>query len=153
MRWLPLLVLLASASAAAQPVAADAACTDADCALRIERGYFSTQIVRGPVEAPEPVGRLSLLGGTLADAVADSPTALELAEQANGDLRTGFLVALAGAALYVAAIVPETELSDSARGAFAVGGFALSIGSGVLLTRGQRGQARAVWEYNRTFAE
>lgn len=152
MRWLPLFALLVS-SAAAQPVATNAPCSYVDCALRIERGYFSTQIVRGPVEAPETVSRLSLFGGTLADAVAASPLALDYAERANSDLRNGFLVALAGAVLYVAAVVPETEWSDSARGAFAVGGLALSLGSGVLIARGQRGQSRAVWEYNRTVAE
>ncbi|WP_420457403.1 hypothetical protein [Rubrivirga sp.] len=152
MRRLLLLALLVSAPAVAQPVA-DAACSYADCALRIERGYFSTQIVRGSVEAPETVSRLSLFGGTLADAVAGSPLALDHAEQSRADLRGGFLMGLAGVALYVAAIVPNDELSDGVRTGFLTSGIGLSIGSGVLLARGQRGQARAVWEYNRTFAE
>lgn len=152
MRWLFLSVLL-TASASAQPVAVDSSCSFTACALRIESGVFSSHVVRGPIGAEQTVSRLGFFGGGVADAVADSPAALAYAERSQAHYRNGLLMSLAASVLYVVALTPDGSVSDGVRIGATLTALGLGVGSGLVLSDAHRSRERAIWEYNRSFAE
>ena len=153
MRLAVLLAVAASAAPlAAQPVAAGP-CAYAECAIRVEPGVFgSPAIVQGAPGQEVRVGTLGLFGGGLVDVVADVPLALEHARAARRSTVGAAVAAVAGVAALALAV--DDLYGDPSGGevALLVGGFGLSLASGLLTVQAQREQARAVWEYNRVVA-
>ncbi len=152
MRSLLLLAALGTA-AAAQPVAVDSSCSFTHCALRIESGVFRSHVVRGPIGAEEVVADLGILGGGVRDAVAGSPAALAHAERSRSRYRAGLLLNVAAGLLYTVALTPLTDVPDGLQVGAALGGLALAVASGPVLVDAHRSRERAIWEYNRTFAD
>ena len=149
----PVLFVLAALAApvAAQPVAP---CAYAECALRIEPRIFgATEIVRGTVEAGDPVGPVGWFGGGLVDAVQGAPLAVAFAESSQAKTRNSFFAVLGATALYAYALSADPGLQGDATPVYLVGSLGLSVASGVFQVSARRDQARAVWEYNRTLAE
>ena len=141
--------LVATASAA-QPVATarPAGCTYDACALRIEPGLFSRDILQG-VDAVR-VGRFGIIESDLAEAVQGAEYAVEQAHAYDRSHRTALLAGIASAALVVLS-VPEGLVggSDAVHTAFLVGGLGLGFASARAEVNAQRALSRAVWEYNR----
>jgi len=153
MRWLSLALLFAAAPAFAQPVAPDAPCSYAECAIRIEPGFLGTDIVRGPVGAETVLGGVGLFLSDLSEIVADVPEAQAFADQQQR-LRGGSLLLIVGGALLTsAAFSISTEMGEEAGLGASLAGFGLILYGSSLAVSAQRAQARAVWEYNRSLAE
>lgn len=155
LRFLPalaaaLVVVLPAVAPAAQPVATPrpAGCTYDACALRIEPGLFSRDILQG-VDAVR-VGRFGIIDSDLGEAVEGVEYAAEQARAYDSHHRTALLAAIAGSALFVlSAPYGPLDGSEAAQSAALIGG----LGFGILSVRAQvqseQALARAVWEYNR----
>ncbi|HEX8298131.1 MAG TPA: hypothetical protein VF594_03145, partial [Rubricoccaceae bacterium] len=112
MRLAALLILVAAAPVAAQPVAEDSlvsGCTYDACALRIEPGWFSRDILQG-VDGVR-VGRFGLVGSDLEEAVTGSEYAVAQAREHDRSRRLSLLSGLAAGALLVLA-APEGPLGS-----------------------------------------
>ena len=153
---LAVVLLVAAAGAApalAQPVAPSSACTYAACAIRVEPSLFSSgSILKGPPGQEVEVGSLGLFGGGLADVVEGVPPALDHAQAARRSTVGAAVTAIAGTVLLSVAVSQSFDEASAENTALFVGGFGLSLASGVLTLRAQRRQSRAVWEYNRAVA-
>ena len=147
-------VLLAAGSSvtapAAQPVAAPRpeGCTYDVCALRIEPGLLSRDILQG-VDAVR-VGRFGVIDSDLGEAVEGVEYAAEQARAYDRHHRTALLAAIAGTALVVlSAPYGPLDGSEAAQSAALIGGLGLGIVSINAQVQSERAISRAVWEYNR----
>ncbi len=150
LRFAPVLaaVLLATAPAA-QPVATPRpdGCTYDACALRVEPGLFSRDLLQG-VDAVR-VGRFGIIDSDLEDAVAGSEYAVEQAREYDRSRRLSLLSGVAGVAL-LALSAPDGPLSsEGAQTAAGFGALALGFASVRFQLSAERALSRAVWEYNR----
>ncbi|HEU4629055.1 MAG TPA: hypothetical protein VFS08_04895 [Gemmatimonadaceae bacterium] len=127
----------------------DQPCTYARCALRVEDGWFSRRLVRGP-EATV-VARLGFGGPSLASIVQRSDSAVAHARRYQSAQRTGDIVSLIGTVGTVAALFALDDESGARDEAIAV-----NIASVVVFVVGQsfhfkaqRELSRSLWWYNR----
>lgn len=148
-----LLLLVTATAAVAQPVAERAPCTYADCAIRIEPGFWSTRIVSGPVGEEAVLGRTGVFGSDLEAIVAENPVAAEHARRRTTRRVQGFALAASGFALYLVGTGLQIDGREGEALAAQVGALGLFLGSALLTLDSERAEARAVWEYNRSLAE
>lgn len=147
-------VLLASASAAqptAQPdtTALPDGCSYDACALRVEPGWFSRDIVQG-VDGVG-VGRFGVIDSDLEEAVAGSDYAADQARAYDRSHRLALLSGIAGSALILlSATVAVGDGDEAVSSAASLGGIALGFASVRFQMSAEQALSRAVWEYNRT---
>lgn len=152
MRLVFVLLLVAAAPAVAQPVASPA-CTYDACALRVEPGLFTRDLLQG-VDGVR-VGHFGVIDSDLEEAVFGSAYAVEQAREYDRSHRLALLTGIAGAALFVLS-VPDgvlrrgDGLGDGIQAAAGIGGLVLGIASVRFQVQSERALSRAVWEYNRT---
>lgn len=158
-RFLPALAAvlalgLSATAPAAQPVATPASaarpagCTYDACALRIEPGLFSRDILQG-VNAAR-VGRFGIIDSDLGEAVEGAEYAVEQARVYDRHHRTALLAAIASTALIILS-VPEGPIggSDAVHTGLLIGGLGVGIVGLNAQVQSERAISRAVWEYNR----
>lgn len=133
----------------AQQVTTDSLCTYDTCALRVESGFFSTQIVCGAEGTP--VSRFGLFGSDLSEVVGSSERALEYARIYDRTRTPAALTALGAGLLlgFGAAAAQDNQVSDGVGLGMTIGGLGLAVVSFQLGTRSQRAFSRALWWYNR----
>jgi hypothetical protein len=142
-------ILLASLTvqAAAQP---DSSCTWDRCALRLHRGFLGARLVRGL--GGEQVAGLGLFPSAVPLFAERSDSAAIRYDAFRSKQTVGSGLVIAGlAALFAGAAVLSADHAEVG-GALALAGFGLSLGGGIVASAGQNDLARAVWWYNRTFA-
>jgi hypothetical protein len=123
-------------------------CSYDSCALRVEDGWFSRRLVRGPEGTV--VARLGIGGPSLAGIVQLSDSAVAHARRYQSAQRTGDVVSLLGTIGSIAALVALDD--DTSTGEVV----AVNVGAAVVFAIGQgfhirarRELSRSLWWYNR----
>jgi hypothetical protein len=123
-------------------------CSYDSCALRVEDGWFSRRLVRGPEGTT--VARLGLGGPSLASVVQLSDSAVTHARRYQSAQRAGDIISLVGTVGSIAALVALDDDSDASQT------IAINVGSAVVFAIGQgfhikarRELSRSLWWYNR----
>lgn len=123
-------------------------CSYESCALRVEEGWFSRRLVRGPEGTV--VARLGLGGPKLVDVVQLSDSAVAHARSYQSAQRTGDIASLLGSIGSIAALVALDDDTDSGEV------IAINVGAAVVFAIGQgfhikarRELSRSLWWYNR----
>jgi hypothetical protein len=129
----------------------DSACTWDRCALRVHRNFLGARLVRGIHE--EKVAGIAWFPRPLPFLAERSDSAATHYNTFRSRQRNGTAVLLVGLAAVVASSAIVAGGDDGAGLAVGVGGFTLMLAGGALVASGQNHLSRAVWWYNRSFAE
>ena len=151
---LALATLVAAPAAAQEPrilTPGGQPCSYDTCVLRVEDGWFSRKLVRGPEGTV--VARLGIGGPSLASVVAISDSALAHARRYQSAQRTGAILTTVGSLGTIAAVVAlnleDRDVDDEAL-AVNVAGLAVWIVGNTYLYKARRELGRSLWWYNRT---
>ena len=126
-------------------------CTYDACALRVEEGWFSRTLVRGPDGTV--VARLGIGGPSLASVVAASDSAVVHARRYQSAQATGSVLTTVGSLGTLAAVLVLNQREGDVRQeaiAVNVAGLAVWIAGRTFHQRAQREMQRSLWWYNRT---
>lgn len=158
-RALPLAGALLAAATLATPAAAQEPrmvmpggqpCSYDSCVLRVEDGWFSRKLLRGPEGTV--VARLGLGGPSLASVVAISDSAVVHARRYQSAQRTGSILTTVGSVGTIAAVIAlnlqDRDVDDEAI-AVNVAGLAVWIAGNSYLYKARRELGRSLWWYNR----
>lgn len=148
---------LASAPAAAQQdsstrilTPAGLPCTFDSCVLRLEDGWFSRKLVRGPEGTV--VARLGIGGPSLESVVAISDSAVVHARRYRSAQNTGAVLSTIGSLGTIAAIVVLNQREGDQRDeaiAVNVAGLAVWVVGRTFQLKAHRELERSLWWYNR----
>ena len=145
--------LLAPGAAAQQPsivTPGGQPCTYDACVLRVEDGWFSRRLVRGPEGTV--VARLGIGGPSLASVVSISDSAVAHARRYQSAQRTGAILTTVGSLGTIAAVVAlnlEDRDVDQEALAVNVAGLAVWVVGNTYLYKARRELGRSLWWYNR----
>jgi hypothetical protein len=125
-------------------------CTFDTCVLRVEDGWFSRKLVRGPEGTV--VTRLGLGGPSLESVVAISDSAVVHAQRYRRAQTTGSVLTTIGSVGTLVAVIAlnqrDTDVDDEAI-AVNVAGLAVWVVGNTFLYKARRELQRSVWWYNR----
>jgi hypothetical protein len=125
-------------------------CTFDTCVLRVEDGWFSRKLVRGPEGTV--VARLGFGGPSLESVVAISDSAVVHARRYRTAQTTGNVLTTIGSLGTLAAVIAlnqrDTNVDDEAI-AVNVAGLAVWVVGNTFLYKARRELQRSVWWYNR----
>lgn len=128
-------------------------CSYDACALRVEDGWFSRRLLRGPEGTV--VARLGIGGPSLASVVQISDSAVQHARRYQSAQRTGTVLTTIGSLGALAAVVAlnlqDRDVDDEAI-AVNIAGLAVWIAGNTYLYKARRELSRSVWWYNRAVA-
>ena len=129
-------------------------CSYDSCVLRVEDGWFSRKLVRGPEGTA--VARLGLGGPSLESVVAISDSAVAHARRYRSAQTTGSILTTIGSLGTIAAVVAlnqrDTDMDDEALAVNVAGLAVWMVGNGFLY-KARRELERSLWWYNRTVTE
>jgi len=126
-------------------------CSYDSCVLRVEDGWFSRKLLRGP-EGVE-VARLGFGGPSLASMVQISDSAVAHARSYQRAQRVGATLTTVGSIAAIAATIVLNEQNTDVRNeawAVNIGGLAVWVVGNTFLYKARRELSRSVWWYNRT---
>ncbi|HJR63610.1 MAG TPA: hypothetical protein VJ803_07890 [Gemmatimonadaceae bacterium] len=131
---------------------AEDACSYDTCALRVERRFWGSDLVRGA--AGERMSGLGFFGADLTGLVQRSDSAVHYARLYRRDQRVSTVLAVVGGLATVIALAkadPFDADSDpgGAEWAVLVGGLGVVLASGHYQSSASRALSRAIWWYNR----
>ena len=142
-------LLLVPAPLAAQ---ADPSCTYDACALRIESTFFGGQyLARGVAGAR--VAPIAPFSTSVTRALAGVDSAMVYAATYDAKFRWGTSMAIGGSAIGAVTWVLKGDDFSEGDIAFTITGWGIALVGGWLVTSGMRDLSRALWWYNRQFAE
>ena len=134
--------------------AAGLPCSYDSCALRVEDGWFSRKLLRGPDGMV--VARLGLGGPSLASVVQLSDSAAAHARRYQTAQRVGVTLTAVGSVATIAAVVvlnqQDRDVRDQAL-AVNIGGLAVWVVGNTFLYKARRELSRSLWWYNRVVLE
>jgi hypothetical protein len=140
-------------AAGAQQQQQPAACTYDTCALRVERGWWSTHLVRGTEGAR--VVSLGLFAPDLESVVQRSDSAARHARAFRRDSNRGSVLGLVSIVLVTLSIPSlgsdggDIDDVEDWRWAALAGGFGIGLAAGYYEIRAHRSLERSIWWYNR----
>ena len=126
-------------------------CTFDSCVLRLEDGWFSRRLVRGPEGTV--VARLGIGGPSLESVVAISDSAVVHARRYRTAQATGNTLTTLGSIGTLAAIIALNQRESNVRDeaiAVNVAGLALWVAGRSFQLKAHRELERSLWWYNRT---
>ena len=129
-------------------------CSYDSCALRVEDGWFSRKLVRGPDGVV--VAKLGLGGPSLVSVVQLSDSAVAHARRYQSAQRIGATLTTVGSIATVAAVIAlnqqDRDVRDEAL-AVNIGGLAVWVVGNTFLYKARRELSRSLWWYNRAVLE
>ena len=130
----------------------DPSCTYDACALRIESTFFGGQyLARGVAGAR--VAPIAPFNTAVARAFTGSDSAMVYAATFDTKYRWGTGMAFAGSVIGTIPILLKGDDYSDVDIAFTITGYGIALVGGWLVTSGWRDLNRAVWWYNRQFAD
>ena len=154
MRFRFILVCATTLALGATPVGAqsDSSCTYDACALRIESGFFGGQYLARGVAA-ERIAPIAPFSTAVSRALAGEDSAMVYAATFETKYRWGTSMAFAGSAIGSVALLLKGDDFSEGDLAFTITGYGIALVGGWLVTSGFRDLNRALWWYNRQFAD
>jgi hypothetical protein len=125
--------------------ASDSSCSYTQCALKVDYGFFTTQLKRGASE--KSAGRLWLFGSGVGALLAGSDSAAHYARQYQSRRTIADALGITGLALALTAVWTTEDFRDS--GPLILGTVLLDLAALPFHLGARRSLERSVWWYNR----
>lgn len=145
---LPSLLLtstLAYPAAFGAQAASDSSCSYTRCALKVDYGFFTTQLKQGASE--KSVGHLWFFGSGVGVLLAGSDSAAHYARQYQSRRRIADALGFTALAVMLTAVWTTDDFTES--GPVFVGGLVLDLAALPFHLGARRSLERSVWWYNR----